>query len=103
MNTDPAVRYVSLGVICTAFLGFLAVIIHGYWLDPNYPVPPMIATVLATALSIAATLLGVHVGQQTTVSGIKEGNSVTNGTNGYGPKNTPTTVTTTTTQQVGQP
>lgn len=106
MNTDPAIRYVSLGVICAAFLGFLAVIIHGYWIDSSYAVPPLIATVLASAISIASTLLGVHVGTSTTVTGIKEGNSVTNGTNGYAgakPSAAQLSVTATTTTPVTSP
>lgn len=68
MQSDPVLRYTAAGIIASAFLGVLAVVVHGYWAVPNYTIPPELAGLLGIAVSFAATILGVHLGSATTAT-----------------------------------
>ncbi len=48
--------------MAAGFLGCLAVVVHGYWYNPEYQIPAVVSWVLGGAFSGALTLLGVHLG-----------------------------------------
>jgi hypothetical protein len=59
---DPVVRYTAGAILVLAFLGCMAIAVHGYWTNANYTLPPIIDTILTAGVAGALTLLGVHVG-----------------------------------------
>ena len=75
-TNDPAVRYTAGAILVIAFCAALLVAVHGYWDNPNYSVPPVISTVIASAVSGALTLLGVHLGATGSVAGVREGGDI---------------------------
>lgn len=73
---DPVVKYTVLGLLAIGLLGMLAVVIHGYWEDPHYAPPPLIAAVLGGALSTAIHLLGIVQGSDGGSSAVQLGAQV---------------------------
>lgn len=72
VTTDPVIRYTAGGILVAAFCGAVAIVVHGYWIDPHYTIPTTIDALLSAALAGALTLLGVHVG----VNGAEKGAEV---------------------------
>ena len=77
MATDPIVRLTAGGILLIAFAGALAVVVHGFWLNPEYVMPPIISWMLGSSITGALTLLGVHVGVQGMQVGVSQGATVT--------------------------
>lgn len=67
-QNDPVLRYMAGAIIFLAFLGTMAIVVHGYWTDSNYQLSPLLAGVLGPLLGFAATILGVHLGSSTATS-----------------------------------
>lgn len=91
MTTDPVVRYTAGLVLVLAFTASLAVALHGYWVSSTYVPPPVIVTVIASAVTGSLTLLGVHVGGSATTSGVVQGGKIAaeqTTTNGHTPPRT---------------
>lgn len=76
LTRDPVVRYTMVGMVGVSFLAFLAVVVHGYWIDPHYPVPSFIAGVLGPVLGACISLISVHQGSSTTSGGVTQGAAV---------------------------
>jgi formate hydrogenlyase subunit 3/multisubunit Na+/H+ antiporter MnhD subunit len=69
MTNDPVTRYAAAVILVTAFVGALLVAVHGFWLDPNYKLPPSIAGIIFSGVTVSGTVLGVHVGVMGAVQG----------------------------------
>lgn len=72
-TTDPVVRYTAGAVLLAAFLGCLAIAVHGYWDSSSYLMPAFVASILSAGMGGALTLLGVHVGGQGTTQAVSQG------------------------------
>jgi hypothetical protein len=84
MTTDPVVRITAGAILAGGFFGALAVVVHGYWFNPEYQIPAVVSWVLGGAFSGALTLLGVHLGAIGTQAAVGQGarvvqQAVTNG------------------------
>lgn len=77
MSTDPAVRYSAGAILVLAFLGALAVCVHGYWDNASYAVPSLIFGILMSGVTTAAALLGVHLGTAGTNQTVQTTSNVT--------------------------
>lgn len=77
-TNDPVVRYAAGAILVLAFLGALAVTIHGFWDNPNYALPAIVAGVLMSGVTTAGALLGVHLGAAGTQQTVQTTSSVTN-------------------------
>lgn len=62
MTNDPITRLTAAIVLVLAYAAAVAVVVHGYWTDANYNIPALIAGILGSGITVAGTLLGVHVG-----------------------------------------
>jgi hypothetical protein len=71
--SDPVVRYTAGAIMVLAFTASLAVLVHGYWDNPSYTVPPLIAGIVLSAVTGAAGALGVHLGGQAAVGVVTTG------------------------------
>jgi hypothetical protein len=71
VTTDPIIRVAAGAVLVSAFIASLAVVVHGYWLNPGYTIPPLIEGILSSALGAAFTLLGVHLGSVSTQAAVQ--------------------------------
>lgn len=76
VTNDPVARYTAGAVLVLAFVGCLAIAVHGYWQSPNYQLPAFIASVLSAGIGGALTLLGVHLGTSGTTQGVNQGAQV---------------------------
>jgi hypothetical protein len=72
-TNDPVIRYTAGGVLLAAFLATLAVAMHGYWVSPDYQLPPFVASILSAGVGGALTLLGVHLGGVGTTQAVTQG------------------------------
>lgn len=73
LTNDPVVRYTAGAVLLAAFLGGLAIAIHGYWNSTTYVLPPFVASILSAGIGGALALLGVHVGGVGTAQAVNQG------------------------------
>lgn len=76
VSNDPVVRYTAAGILLIVFAGCVVLVIHGYWLDEHYQIPNLVNYVLASGVSTALTLLGVHFGRQSSEAGVSVGAQV---------------------------
>lgn len=72
-TTDPVVRYTAAAILLAAFFSALAVSMHGYWMSSEYSPPPIIVAILTSGVFGAAGALGLHVGTNTTITGVNAG------------------------------
>lgn len=80
--SDPLVRYTAAGVVAVYALGSIVVVIHGYWVDPNYHVPDIISVTLGLILSACLTLLGFNQGSASSAHASAQGAALASNNSG---------------------
>lgn len=73
MTNDIVTRVVAGAILIIAFGAAMAIIVHGYWETPTYTVPPVIAGIVVSGVTVSGTILGVHIGVTSAMNGSAAG------------------------------
>lgn len=79
MSPDPVIRTTAAAILVLAFGGCIAVVAHGFWVDANYQIPPIVSWVLGAGITSALTMLGVHLGATGAQASVTTGARLVNG------------------------
>lgn len=74
---DPLVRWVAAIILIVTFVGQVAIVVHGYWVDQAYTIPSFLAAMLGSEITGAAGYLGIHIVTGTTIRAVGTGAEVT--------------------------